>query len=50
MERLKKDILSGPNLVIPDPSIRLYIKTDWSKYVMGDVILQADILDEKQML
>ena len=43
LEWLKKDILEGPTLAIPDPSRRLYIKTDWYNYVMGAVILQADV-------
>ena len=39
MERLKKDILSGTDLAITDPSRRFYIKTDWSKDVMGAVLM-----------
>ena len=46
LEQLKKEILSVPNLAIPDPSRRFYIKTDWSKYGMGAVILQADVSAE----
>ena len=42
-ERLKKDILSGPTLAIPDPSISFYIKIYRSKYGMGTVILQSDV-------
>ena len=34
IERLNKDILSGTNLSISDPSIRFYIKIYWSKYGM----------------
>ena len=29
LERLKKDILSGPTLAIPDPYRRFYIKKEW---------------------
>ena len=46
LERINKDIVSGPTLEIPDPSIRLYIKTYWSKDGMVMVILQADDLAE----
>ena len=42
LERLKKDVLSGPTLARPDSSRRLYIKIDWSKDTMGDVLLQED--------
>ena len=38
--RLKKYVLSGPNLSIPDPSRRFYINTYWSKYGMGEVLLK----------
>ena len=43
LERLKKDILSGPTLEITDPSRRFYIKTDWSKDGMVAVLIQADV-------
>ena len=46
MERLNKDILSGPTLARPDPSRRFYIKIDWSKDKMGAVLLQADVSKE----
>ena len=46
MERLKKEILSGPNLERPEPSRSFYIKTDWSKDEMGAVIFQADVSEE----
>ena len=39
LERLNKDVLSGINLAILDPSRRFYIKIDWSKYGMRAVIL-----------
>ena len=35
LERLKKDIVSGPTSTIPDPFIMFYIKTDWPKDGMG---------------
>ena len=41
LERIKKDILSGPTLAIPDPYRRFYIKIDWSKDGMLAVLLQA---------
>ena len=41
LELLKKYILSGPTLARPDPYIRFYTKKDWSKDVMGEVLLQA---------
>ena len=40
MERLKKDILSGPTLARPDQSRRFYIDTDRPKDRMGEVLLQ----------
>ena len=43
LERLNTDILEGPTLARPDPSRRLYIKTDWSKDGMGAVLLKADV-------
>ena len=46
MERLKKDILSGPTLARSDTSRRFYIKTDWTKDVMGAVLLQSDVSEE----
>ena len=39
---LKLSILKGPMLARPEPRRRLYLNTDWSKDVMGDVLLQAD--------
>ena len=50
LERLKRDILSGPTLARPDPSRKLYIKTDWSKGAMGMVLLQADVSEEARKL
>ena len=35
--------MAGPTLEIPYPSRRSYIKTGWSEYGMGEVILQADV-------
>ena len=40
LERLKKDILSGPTLSRPDPARMFYIRTDCSKYGMVAVLLQ----------
>ena len=40
LERLNKDILSGPALSRLDPYKRFYIKTSLSKDVMEVVILQ----------
>ena len=37
-----KYILPGPTLAIPDPPQKFYINTDWFKYGMGEVLLQAD--------
>ena len=39
---LKEDIVSGSMLERPKPHQRFYIKTDWSKYWMGEVLLQED--------
>ena len=46
LERLKKDILSGPILERPDTYRRFYIKTYWSKDVMGVELLQSDVSEE----
>ena len=46
LEWLKKDILSGRTLAIPDPSIRSFIKIYWTKDVMGAVIMQEDVSAE----
>ena len=46
IERLKKYILLGHTLAIPDTSIRFYIKTDWFKYGMGAVLLQENVSEE----
>ena len=43
LELLKKDILSGPTLSRPDPSRRLYIKKDYSKGGIEEVLLKADV-------
>ena len=48
MEHLKKDILAGPTLEIPDPSRRFYIKTDWSKDGMEAVLLQTYVSEESR--
>ena len=41
-ERLKYDIMTGPMFARPESYRRFYIKTDWSKDGMGEVILQVD--------
>ena len=46
LERLKKDILSGPTLERPDPSRMYYINIDWSKDGMIAVLLQAYVSEE----
>ena len=46
LERLNTDTLSVPTLVRPEPSIRFYIKTYWSKDGMGMVLLQEDVSSE----
>ena len=46
LEQLKRYILSGTTLSIPYPSRRFYIKTDWSKYGMGALLLQTDVSEE----
>ena len=48
LEHKKKYILSGTNLARPDPSRRFYIKSDWPKDGMGDVLLQADVSEESR--
>ena len=48
LERLKKDILSGPTLARPYPSRRFYIKSDCSKDLMGVLLLQADVSVEER--
>ena len=48
LERLKKDILSRPTLARPDPSRRLYTKTDLSNYVMVAVLLKVYVSEESR--
>ena len=43
---MKESILKGLMLVRPNPARRFYLKTDWSKDVIGAVLLQADYLVE----
>ena len=50
LELLNKYILSGPTLEKPEPSRRLYIKTDWYKDGMGAVLLQEDVSEEARKL
>ena len=46
LERLKKDILPETTLARLYSSRRFYIKTYWSKYLMGVVLLQSDVSEE----
>ena len=46
LELINKYIVSGPTLERPDPYLRFYIKTYWSKDLMVVVLLQADELVE----
>ena len=46
LKRLKKCILSGPTLARPDPTRMFYIKTYFSKDIMGAVLLQSDVSEE----
>ena len=46
MEQLKKYISSGHTLARPYQYRSLYIRTDWSRYGMGAVLFQADVLTE----
>ena len=39
---ISKDIVSRPTLERPDPYLRFYIKTYWSKDGMEEVIMQVD--------
>jgi hypothetical protein len=38
---LKEEILEGPLLARADSSKRLHLKTEWSNYGMGAVLLQT---------
>lgn len=40
LEELKMDILKEPILQRPNPNLRFYLKTDWSKNAMGAALLQ----------
>ncbi len=42
LQDLKNSILQEPILKRPDPSLRFYLKTDWSKMAMGAALLQPD--------
>ena len=41
-ERLNQAIMVGPLVARPDPPWIFYIKIDWSKDVIGEVLLQED--------
>jgi hypothetical protein len=32
----------------PDPNRRFYVKTDWSAWAQGAVLLQADVTEEAE--
>ena len=49
LQQLKSDILSEPILKRPDPTLRFYLKTDWSKGAMGAALLQPNSGDAKAM-
>jgi hypothetical protein len=42
---LKEEILAAPLLAQDDSTKRFYLKTDWSKDDMGDVLLLAEVSD-----
>ena len=48
LERLNSDIVVGLTLEILYQYQKSYIKPDWSKDVMGEVLLQADELVESR--
>ena len=50
LERLNNDFLSRTTLEIPDPRIRVYIKTDCSNDGMGEVFLKEDVSEESREL
>ena len=49
LDALKKAILEGPILKRPNPNRRYYLKSDWSKWAQGAVLLQADITEEAEI-
>ena len=49
LEELTEAILDGPTLKRPDYTRRFYIKTDWSKFGSGMVVLQADPNDPEAL-
>jgi hypothetical protein len=46
LESLKREVLAGPTLKRPNPNRRFYVKTDWSAWAQGAVLLQADVSEE----
>ena len=42
LKELKEDVLSAPVLVRPNFGRRFYVKTDWAKFAMAAVLLQAN--------
>ena len=49
LEELKAAILSFPILRRPNPELRFYLKTDWSKNAMGAALLQPDQDDQRAL-
>ena len=49
LEKLKQAILDGPILKRPDPNRRYYLKSDWSKWAQGAVLLQADVTEQAEI-
>jgi hypothetical protein len=49
LEELKDAILSFPILRRPNPELRFYLKTDWSKNAMGAALLQPDQDDQRAL-
>jgi hypothetical protein len=45
---LKKEVLESPTLKRPKPNRRFYVKTDWSTWAQGAVLLQVDVLEEAE--
>jgi hypothetical protein len=48
LDSLKKEILQGLTLKRPNPDHRFYVKTDWSAWAQGAVLLQADVSEEAE--
>ena len=48
IEIIEQEIVTGHNLVRPDPYQMFYIRTDWYKDGMVSVLLQAEDLAEER--